>query len=284
MIIVSMISIWTHVEISYSQTKYFDLVLEGIHSVNSNIHSGSGTILYEYTLQDSLNSVINGNEKMVVINNSNVKRKYIYYFEGRKKRYDIYTNSYSRGGISNKHIDKYAYDDEKTTILNLIDNKKVISQIGTVDYGKKYDFVHDPLKYGMILQKSFMEYIKDDINILSSEEIIFDNKKCILFIGSDFLKKTNIKFYFAEEYSYQPIYIESNGTYKMQYKVSYFKSDNSYYPKHIEIQAFKKTNNIDILYAISTIDVQDDFKINNEIDNSNFEIQFPKGIKIIEKH
>jgi beta-lactamase regulating signal transducer with metallopeptidase domain len=270
------------------------------------IKSGMGNIDKEYAVVDSASikriEILNKQAKESVKNNpsgvlavldvilTHSKSKFFFGFEGNKLRLNEEMSE-------PKGIVQRTWDGEKSEYLSDINGET----LGVIDKDKKIGtspINYDPQYYGFyIYGHPVAKFLKDkkiqlppfdiekkirieNISFVGEERI--EDIECDVFKGYDKSNGVSLKVWLGKSILYRPKHIEViSSDHKVITDNTFQKFSNGIiYPKKTIRKFYGIENNKEILHSVQTIIIDENFKVNIDVPDSVFAIQFPKGLKV----
>jgi hypothetical protein len=279
----------------------FENSLNGSLVGDNAILSGRGSMTFSYARVDSMGtkaeeedrafrSNLASEMKAVIRNSENIEISFI--FDGPKIKFiEKSTNIFPDGKTFPQHW-QWAYNGEKLDLLRLDGLKDgIIVPMGSVRTANEIP-VHkfDPRHFGMgIMGTPVNSFLKGSLggNAVKDLEIIGEETQnsiiCKKFRGNIPDSKSTITAWLAPNLMYRPVKIEIESFDEIIEVQNSYKEHlgGVWFPKKVHKKTFYINSKSEkVLYAEEILQIQDDFEVNVEFDAQEFELEFPRGLKV----
>jgi outer membrane lipoprotein-sorting protein len=282
---------------SFSQALDLEEIIDGVKFNDSLVESGVGHITCKDEFSIEPKTGLSPEEEAKSWRSGSDKEVF-FAFEGEKARCDVkYVLRQVGTGKEVQVKHEESFDGEKTMIFKYNIYGRVIQ---AVIQSKKYFLTaYDPRIWSMpiikeppiplasLLKKQTGGDIKvTSVSLLGNERLGNDTCYKILVVTD----KGKIKLWINPNKGYRPQKIEQDEETPMKRRMITLVTlhqypNNVWFPSKIvhRTYAFDKRSNNYKLSSTKTIVIHDDFKINVDVPDELFEIQFPKGVKVYDR-
>ena len=267
-----------------------------------SVENIKGTVTREYQVFDiSSGESIPLKNKFDAVNGSVItygkKEIFKVVLKGNKFKADIATTEFLPNGkeFTSNEIQASNLIRTETLRKSNPDGIGVTKMNGSIyPYNTIYQQIRDPRYWGLYVVGSPLSKIIDgtDDNLKLSDfsylgEYKRDNESCSVFTGIISATGDSIEIWASQQNNYLPIFVEIKGYVQTERIITNYQKyeHNIFFPSHIRYEKYKNDNSKLLLTNCVELSIHDDFILCNdkEIDDSEFEIDFPKGTIILDQ-